>query len=642
MNSRRQIGRWVFSVIFALGLSAFVVSSWAQEQIPANESIQTDEQKQADEQKQPEEQKKDDGQKQDEQKQEEQKQEEQKQDGQKQEEQKQDGQKQDGQQEGQKQDEQKQPAPAESGSADAAKPAENAAPAAEAKPAEAQPAAAAEKPAEVKPAETKPAEAKPAEAKPAEAKPAETKPADAKPAEPKKEEKKYETETLKSEPLELDFEAEAVLWSEENTPVKITIKQGTVLKVKTAVPHGQMVRKGDTLVTFDTEDYKTKLAEKKLELQLARLNHKKAKLQLELARKESAWNKEVVQRSKGEAEDEAAFTAKYDFEFLKRLYPMRLKEAEMNYEAQKSELEQLEKMYKADDMTDETEEMVLRRQRRAVEVASFNLDIAKARFEWMDTRGYNRLVRDEKEDVRSKLAAIDTKIALLEPNEKILELEAQKAEMAMKKQEKEFHELEADGKAMKCVAPCDGMVFYGVLHNGKWDGFQKVSEVLQADEKLPADTEFLTIVNPQKVFLKLTLKEETFSMAAVGQKGFFQLKAYPERELPVVMNSLKDIPQAGTYEATATVTLDPAMKAFPGMRGVATLFAARKTNTLFVPESAVGRDTDLRRFVYVLNKDKNEPEKRFVQVGRKQKDRVEILDGLDPGMEVLKDCKKAN
>ena len=641
MNSRRQIGRWVFAVIFALGLSAFVVSSWAQEQTPANESVQTEEQKQADEQKQPEEQKKDDGQKQDEQKQDGQNQDGQNQDGQKQDEQKQDGQKQEEQkQEGQKQDEQKQPAPAESGSADAAKPAENAAPAAEAKPAEAKPAEA--KPAETAPAEVKPAETKPAETKPAEAKPAETKPAEAKPAEPKKEEKKYETETLKSEPLELDFEAEAVLWSEENTPVKITIKQGTVLKVKTAVPHGQMVRKGDTLVTFDTEDYKTKLAEKKLELQLARLNHQKAKLQLELARKESAWNKEVVQRSKGEAEDEAAFTAKYDFEFLKRLYPMRLKEAEMNYEAQKSELEQLEKMYKADDMTDETEEFVLKRQRRALEVASFNLDVAKARFEWMDTRGYNRMIRGEKEEVRSKLASIDTKIALLEPNEKILELEAQKAEMAQKKLEKEFRELEADGKAMKCVAPCDGMVFYGVFHNGKWEGFQKVSEVLQPDEKVPADTEFLTIVNPQKVFLKLSVKEESFSMAAVGQKGFFQLKAYPERELPVVMNSLNDIPQAGSYEATATVTLDPAMKAFPGMRGLATLFAARKTNTLFVPESAVGRDTDLRRFVFVLNKDKNEPEKRFVQVGRKQKDRIEILDGLDPGMEVLKDYKKAD
>ena len=48
-----------------------------------------------------------------------------------------------------------------------------------------------------------------------------------------------------------------------------------------------------------------------------------------------------------------------------------------NLDYEKDELDQLEKMYKADDLTEETEEIVLKRQRNAVEFAEFSLENAK-------------------------------------------------------------------------------------------------------------------------------------------------------------------------------------------------------------------------------------------------------------------------
>src|SRR5207237_9387955 len=64
--------------------------------------------------------------------------------------------------------------------------------------------------------------------------------------------------------------------------------------------------------------------------------------------------------------------------------PMAIKSAEfmvkyynfmLDYE--KDELHELEKMYKADDLTEETEEIVLKRQRNSVEFAEFSLRQAK-------------------------------------------------------------------------------------------------------------------------------------------------------------------------------------------------------------------------------------------------------------------------
>ena len=54
-----------------------------------------------------------------------------------------------------------------------------------------------------------------------------------------------------------------------------------------------------------------------------------------------------------------------------------VKKAKDYLEYQKEELRQLEKMYGADDLTEETEEIVLKRQRDAVELAIFSLQRAR-------------------------------------------------------------------------------------------------------------------------------------------------------------------------------------------------------------------------------------------------------------------------
>lgn len=492
----------------------------------------------------------------------------------------------------------------------------------------------------------KPAE-KPAE-KPVE-KPvakASEKPQDAPPTTPSSQsatpvvEKKYDTVEVKSAPLKVDVTAEALFWPEEVTPIQFSVKAWKTLKVKSAVAHGQVVRKGDRLVTLDLEEYQTQLEDKRLELELARLNYQKTVIQQKMREQVAHWDAIVLKRSREETIDKSEFTKKWDFSLIKRGYERDYKDAEFALESQRKELEQLEKMYLADDLADATEEIVLKRQRRYVDAAEFNLERAKARFEWMNTRMYPRYIRNEGESLQRELARIDTAIAQIDPERKVAEIQAKIEAIKLQKLEKEFALLEADGKILECLAPCDGVVVYGTLENGKWENFEKVRGFLKPEGTILANQPFLAIANAQKCTLLASFAEKDFAFLRAGCQGFFQPNPYPNEEVAVMLTSFQDFPVAGTCQGKIVCQWNPALKCSVGMKGKVTLFAVRKTNAILLPESAVGREENLSRFVYFYDKEKKELVKRTVKVGIRQKEKVEIVDGLDVGMQVLKDASR--
>jgi hypothetical protein len=54
-----------------------------------------------------------------------------------------------------------------------------------------------------------------------------------------------------------------------------------------------------------------------------------------------------------------------------------LKYAQFTLDYEQEELDQLEKMYEADDLTEDTEEIILKRQRNSLDFAKFNLEQTK-------------------------------------------------------------------------------------------------------------------------------------------------------------------------------------------------------------------------------------------------------------------------
>src|SRR5690606_30596542 len=70
-----------------------------------------------------------------------------------------------------------------------------------------------------------------------------------------------------------------------------------------------------------------------------------------------------------------------DRERMVKQLELRMKSSEQQVENIREELAQLEKMYKSDDLTEETEEIVLKRQRNQLEQAEFFLESSRTSYE---------------------------------------------------------------------------------------------------------------------------------------------------------------------------------------------------------------------------------------------------------------------
>src|SRR5581483_10553787 len=94
-------------------------------------------------------------------------------------------------------------------------------------------------------------------------------------------------------------------------------------------------------------------------------------------------------------------------------------------------------------------------------------------------------------------------------------------------------------------------------------------------------------------------------------------------------------PQGGKFEVRIEPDGDKAAGLVPGMTCSVRFVTARKESALTVPASAVFEDDDDAKYVYRPGKAGGKPQKKTVKVGITAGDRVEIVEGLSEGDEIL-------
>src|SRR5690606_1526033 len=132
------------------------------------------------------------------------------------------------------------------------------------------------------------------------------------------------------------------------------------------------------------------------------------------------------------------------------------------------ELNQQKKMYEQDDLTEETEEIVLRRAENTVLRYRWRLEQTEAR----TARTLDTVLPREHESLKTnlELQQLDWR-----GGEKSLREDLEKKRLAaaakrreINEQKKNLDELEADLAALRVTAPHDGIVYYGMSQRGKW------------------------------------------------------------------------------------------------------------------------------------------------------------------------------
>jgi len=123
------------------------------------------------------------------------------------------------------------------------------------------------------------------------------------------------------------------------------------------------------------------------------------------------------------------------------------------------------------------------------------------------------------------------------------------------------------------------------------------------------------------------------------QQSVAELSTAPGRQFPVHIKEVSQIadPKTQIFEVRFSVKTPPGIKALPGMTATVTVTtrgARGPGNLLLVPIAAVSKQDTGEQVVWILGSDQT-VHRRPVKMGSPTGDRIEIVDGLQPGDHIV-------
>lgn len=448
--------------------------------------------------------------------------------------------------------------------------------------------------------------------------------------------------TVKAErgPLRVEVTLKGLVEAETGTEMVIRPEAWTSpLTVLKAVTHGAEVKKGDVLLELNLEKIDQAIRDLKIDRELGRLSLKQAEEELPLIERFLPLDLAAAEREKKQTDEDLAKFLEIDRPQAEKMANFQLKSSSYYLEYAKEELRQLQKMYRSKDLTEDTEEMILKRQRHQVESSEFSLKSAEIQ---RDATLKVTLPRQEQQAregaLRQALALEKARIALpLALSQKKLALAKMKIEG--ERTAEKLANLMKDREAMTVRAPIDGIVFYGKAINGTWGGATPMMPKLQEGGTLLPSEVFMTVVAARPVFVRATVDEKDLHTLTTGLAGKAVTAGFPDMKIPAKLEKISRVPQGpGSFEARVALGLDKVeggMAIYPGMACSASFVPFKKDDALTVPATAVFAEQDDDSYYVYLPAKEGKPVKRTVKVGKMAGGKTEIVEGLKEGDEIL-------
>lgn len=439
-------------------------------------------------------------------------------------------------------------------------------------------------------------------------------------------------------PLQIEVSLKGVLTAEQMTEVFVKPEAWAMpLVVHKAVPHGTAVKKGTVLLSLDVDKIDQAIRDLKAERALSELAIKQAEEELPVLEKSTPLELAAAERLKKQADEDLKKFLDVDRPLAEESAQQSVKSATHYLEYAKEELKQLEKMYRSKDLTEETEEIILKRQRHQVESSEFYLKSALIRRDQVLKVDLPRQELAAREKAAKETLSLDKArnglpLAL---NQKKLALQKLKYENA--KNVERLAKLEKDREGMIVHAPADGIVYYGKCQHGQWTTAAMVTPKLQPGGIVMPDEVLLTVVTPRPFYVEATVEEKDLYRLKPDLKGKAVLTGFPDVKLPATVKGVSAVPLTpGSFAARVAVEPGQGAEALmPGMACAVKLVVYRKDDALTVPATAVFQDDDGDEHYVYLTVKRGKPEKRVVQVGQTANGKTEIVQGLRAGDTIL-------
>lgn len=426
----------------------------------------------------------------------------------------------------------------------------------------------------------------------------------------------------------------------EEVSVKLDAWSGG-MSVLSAVPHGTTVKKGDVLVKLDMDKFNKAMKEQDIDRELSDLAFKQAEVDYQASQKLLPMDEAASKLAFDYSQEDYKRFVESDLALMKRNAEFQGKSAQNFLAYAMEELKQLEKMYKADDIKEETEEIILRRQRDTVENAKNNsLNTEKRAADMLKYDIPRRELNMKEANERTKINYEKQQIVMpAQHRQKQLAFEKTKIDRA--KTLEKFEQMKADReKMLNIVAPCDGVVYYGKATKGAWNSSSLESK-LQPKGSLSSEDVFMTIVKSNKLSVRGSVEEKDRPLLKVGDVVKVTPTAAPDQRLPGSLTSVANVPLGSSFEIRCKLNEQPE-GLVAGMTCSVKIKGYTKDNVLTLPSTAVSYDDEDEAYVvYLPGKGSDKPYKTVVKIGRRSGDKVEILDGIKEGQVVLKEKPKA-
>lgn len=404
------------------------------------------------------------------------------------------------------------------------------------------------------------------------------------------------------------------------------------LKIVSAAARGASVRRGDVILAIDPKDLNDQIKSAEDDLSNAKAAAAKAKSDEDLGAESDDLAEKMQEREVADANGAVKWFDNVDGKQMITNADLATRQANAAVDDQQDELDQLKKMYKSEELTNATADIVVKRAIRNLELSK--VSAAEAAEKETKTKQYDFDVARQKllfavEQQKQTLAALKATQSQSAINRKTA-LDA--ANLALAKAQQKLDELNKDLAGLTVKAPADGIVFYGQFVNGVWQNDDP--KHLLPGEKINAGEVVMTFFEPGKLKLLAEIPESRLDWLKPGVSS--------GRVLPISLPSAATAATCGPIVAVGTPkdngqqmfdvpfdlsNIDP--KLMPGEKANLLIDLPEVKDALLLPPSAV---TDGR--VKIRTPDGQEKWQDVV-TGFSDDDQVQIVSGLSQTDQVV-------
>ena len=456
-------------------------------------------------------------------------------------------------------------------------------------------------------------------------------------AKPKADSVENTADTLEIKPdlFRIEVELKGHFSPVESYEVVLRPQAWSSLKLAEVVPHGASVKQGDVILQFEADKLAKQIEESQRQLRISEIGMSISHVKQELAVHTTMLDREQVKRQADIAQSDLEQYQKIGRSMSERSARYSLQSAEYRLEYAQEEFNQLKKMYEADELTEETEEIVLKRTERDVESAKFYLESSRINNDrQLSFRIPNQAIDQIAQTKRATLA-FEYQARTMELTDLKNKLQLESAAREHEKLVEQLQKLEADLATMVIHAPIDGVVYYGAIHRGRSSDAASAAARMRPGSSVPPGSVILTLVAIRPLQVDAEAAEKDLFRLAKGQTCRIAATAFPNSPLRGHLKSIAGVPsKPGAFDTSVSIeAIGDDAKVMPGMAATVTVTIYDRPNAITVPLSAL-EDKDGITAVHVFTEDQ-ESERRLVRVGKRSKEKAEILEGLRAGEKIL-------